>query len=92
METLDKIVYGPNVIKHKLTVSAPEKILFDIRVAFLEHPFLSLGCVAGIGFGVFSWFRGRSRRRGGNFRLDDTMGIKELKEGLLGANGNQKAD
>ncbi|KAM4056810.1 thioredoxin domain-containing protein [Hirsutella rhossiliensis] len=92
METLDKIVYGPNVIKHKLTVSAPEKMLFDIRVAFSEHPFLSLGCVAGIGFGVFSWYRGRSRRRGGNFRLDDTMGIKELKEGLLGANGNQKAD
>ncbi|KJZ79936.1 hypothetical protein HIM_00650 [Hirsutella minnesotensis 3608] len=92
METLDKIVYGPNVIKHKLTVSAPEKILFDIRVAFVEHPILSMGCVIGIGFGLFSWYRGRSRRRGGHFRLDDTMGIKELKDGLLGTNGNQKAD
>ncbi|PHH87473.1 hypothetical protein CDD83_8828 [Cordyceps sp. RAO-2017] len=92
METLDKIVYGPNVIKYKLTVSAPEKLLFDIRVAFSEHPFLSFGCVAGIGFGIFSWLRGRNRRRGGHFRLDDSMGIRELKDGLMGVNGNQKAD
>ena len=79
METLDKIVYGPHVIKHKLTVSAIEKVL-------------SFGCVAGIAFVLYSWLRGRSRRRGGHFRLDDTMGIKELKDGLLGVNGNQKAD
>lgn len=92
METLDKIVYGPHVIKHKLTVSAIEKVFFDMRVAFSEHPYLSFGCVAGIAFGLYSWLRGRSRRRGGHFRLDDTMGIKELKDGLLGVNGNQKAD
>lgn len=92
IETLDKIVYGPNVIKHKLTVSAPEKVLFDMRAAFSEHPFLSLGCVVGIGFGVWSWYRGRGRRRGAAFRLDDTTDIRELKDGLLGANGNQKAD
>ncbi|PHH81338.1 hypothetical protein CDD82_999 [Ophiocordyceps australis] len=92
METLDKIVYGPNVIKHKLTVSVFEKILLDVRVAFSEHPFLSLGCVAGIGFGLISWLRGRSRRRGGHFRLDDGMGMRDLKDGILGANGNHKAD
>lgn len=95
METLDKVVHGPHVIKHKLTVSAVEKVLFDMRVAFVEHPYLSVGCVAGIGFGLFSWLRGRSRRRGGHFRLDDSMGIKELKAGLLGGgggSGNQKAD
>ncbi|PFH62581.1 hypothetical protein XA68_13001 [Ophiocordyceps unilateralis] len=92
METLDKIVYGPNVIKPKLTISAPEKMLLDIRVALMEHPLLTLGCVVGIGFGVISWIRGRNRRRGGHFRLDDTMGIKELKDGLLGVNGNHKAD
>ncbi|PNY26060.1 Uncharacterized protein TCAP_04004 [Tolypocladium capitatum] len=91
METLDKVVHSPHVIKYKLTVSAIEKIFFDIRVAFSEHPFLSFGCVAGIAFGVFSWLRGRNRRRGGHFRLDDTMGSKD--GGLLGvANGNQKAD
>ncbi|KAF4587466.1 disulfide isomerase [Ophiocordyceps camponoti-floridani] len=92
METLDKIVYGPNVIKPKLTISAPEKMLLDIRIALMEHPLLTLGCVVGISFGVVSWIRGRNRRRGGHFRLDDSMGIKELKDGLLGGNGNHKAD
>lgn len=95
METLDKIVYGANVIKYKLTVSTIEKKFFDIKAAFVEHPYLSMGCVIGMAFGTFSWLRGRSRRaRGGHFRLDDTMGIKDLKEGLLGINGNQntKAD
>lgn len=93
METLDKIVYGPHVIKHKLTVSTIEKIFFDIKVAFVEHPYLSMGCVLGITFGTMSWLRGRARRaRGGHFRLDD--GINQFKEGLLGmnGNGNQKAD
>lgn len=92
METLDKIVYGPHVIKHKLTVSAIEKVFLDIKIAFVEHPYLSMGCVFGIAFGVVSWFRGRTRRsRGGHFRLDDGMSIKD---GLLGMNGshNQKAD
>ncbi|QPG94813.1 hypothetical protein C2857_007043 [Epichloe festucae Fl1] len=95
METLDKIVYGGHVIKYKLTVSTIEKKFFDIKTAFVEHPYLSMGCVIGMAFGTFSWLRGRSRRaRGGHFRLDDTMGIKDLKEGLLGMNGNQntKAD
>ncbi|KAF7558730.1 hypothetical protein G7046_g5431 [Stylonectria norvegica] len=90
METLDKIVYGPHVIKPKLTISAFEKVFFDIRITFVEHPFLSVGCLAGVAFGVFSWFRGRTRRnRGGHFRLDDSLG---LKDGLLGQNGNSKAD
>ncbi|KAG6023946.1 hypothetical protein E4U41_001901 [Claviceps citrina] len=95
METLDKIVYGPHVIKYKLTVSTVEKIFFDIKTAFVEHPFLSMGCVTGLTFGFVSWYRSRSRRgRGGHFRLDDSMGIKDLKEGLLGMNGSQntKAD
>ncbi|KAG6001492.1 hypothetical protein E4U54_001076 [Claviceps lovelessii] len=95
METLDKIVYGPHVIKHKLTVSTIEKIFFDIKTAFSEHPWLSMGCVIGMSFGFFSWVRGRSRKaRGGHFRLDESMGIKDFKEGLLGMNGNQntKAD
>ncbi|KYK59435.1 Thioredoxin-like fold protein [Drechmeria coniospora] len=92
METLDKVVHSSHMIKYKLTVSAFEKVLLDIRATFVERPFLSIGCVAGIGFGLFSWLRGRSRRRGGHFRLDDGMGIKELKDGLLGANGNQKSD
>lgn len=94
METLDKVVYSPQVIKPKLTISAFEKIFFDIRVTFSEHPLLSIGCVAGVAFGAFSWFRGRTRRaRGGHFLLDDTIGIRELKDGLLGQNnGNAKAD
>jgi protein disulfide-isomerase len=95
METLDKVVYGPHVIKHKLTVSAIEKVFFDIKVAFVEHPYLSMCCVFGMAFGAFSWLRSRARRaRGGHFRLDDGLGINQLKDGLLGmnGNGNQKAD
>ena len=87
-------MYTPHVIKYKLTVSAIEKVFFDIKVAFVEHPYLSMGCVLGIGFGFVSWLRGRSRRARGHFRLDDSMGMRDLKDGLLGANGqhNQKAD
>ncbi len=96
METLDKIVYGPQVIKPKLSISFIEKIFFDISVAFNDHPYLSMLVVAAVGFGAMSWIRGRNRRRGGHFRLDDTMGIRELKDGLLGGgngvNGNTKAD
>ncbi|CAM1511400.1 Fc.00g089130.m01.CDS01 [Cosmosporella sp. VM-42] len=88
METLDKIVYGPNVIKPKLTISAFEKVFFDIRRSFTEHPFLTIGGLAGVAFGLVSWFRGRSRRARGHFRLDDSI----LKDGLLGQNGNAKAD
>lgn len=91
METLDKVVYSPQVLKPKLTVSSFEKIFFDIRVAFSEHPYLSFGCVAGIVFGAASWLRGRRRSRG-YFRLDDNMGINHFKDGLLGQNGNTKAD
>ena len=96
METLDKIVYGPQVITPKLSVSFIEKIFFDISVAFNEHPYISMLVVAAVGFVAMHLVRGRNRRRGGHFRLDDSMGIRELKDGLLGgnhgANGNTKAD
>ncbi|ATY65303.1 disulfide isomerase [Cordyceps militaris] len=102
METLDKIVYGPQVIKPKLTVSFIEKIFFDIRVTFRDHPILSLLSVCGIAYGAFSWFRARKGRRaggsGGHFRLDDSMsgsgGMREFKDGLLGGGvgANAKAD
>ncbi|OAA81480.1 Thioredoxin-like fold protein [Akanthomyces lecanii RCEF 1005] len=97
METLDKIVYGPHgAIKPKLTVSFIEKIFFDIRVTFRDHPILSLLSVCGIAYGAFTFLRARKGRRGGHFRLDDSMGggIKDFKDGLLGGgvNGNTKAD
>ena len=91
METLDKIVYDPQVLKPKLTVSSIEKVFLDIRNGFSEHPFLSFGCVAGIAFGVVSWMRSRRRSRS-YFKLDDAMGIRELKDGLLGQNRDAKAD
>ncbi|TQV98776.1 hypothetical protein V2A60_007523 [Cordyceps javanica] len=95
METLDKIVYGPQVIKPKLTVSFIEKIFFDLRVTLRDHPILSLLSVCGIAYGAFTWFRARKGRRGGHFRLDDSIGgMREFKDGLLGGgvNGNTKAD
>ncbi|KAJ3492299.1 hypothetical protein NLG97_g5431 [Lecanicillium saksenae] len=95
METLDKIVYGPNVIKPKLTVSFIEKIFLDIRNTFRDHPLLSFLSVCGIAYGALAWFRGRRGRRAGHFRLDDSMGgMRDFKDGLLGGgiNGNTKAD
>ncbi|KAL6881018.1 thioredoxin protein [Trichoderma novae-zelandiae] len=93
LETLDKVVYTPQALKPKLTISSFEKVFFDIRVSFTEHPYLTLGCIVGIAFGVFSWLRGRSRRARGHFRLEDSISIRDFKEGFLGgSNGNTKAD
>jgi protein disulfide-isomerase len=64
-----------------------------MRITFSEHPFLTIGCILGLTLGCASWFRGRFRRRGGHFRLDDP--VKELKQPLiggLGANGGPKVD
>ncbi|KAI8630465.1 thioredoxin-like protein [Xylariaceae sp. FL1651] len=92
LETLSKVTSSPPIIKPKLTISSFEKIFFDIRLTFVEHPYLTIGCIAGIGFGVISWYRGRHRRSRGHFRLDDNLPIKELKDGLLGNTANGKND
>jgi protein disulfide-isomerase len=93
-ETLDKIVYGPQVIKPKLRINIFQKMWLDIRIQFSDHPYLSFGGLAGILFGLFSWYRSHHRRsRHAYFSLDDTMGIgQQLKDGLLGQNGNTKSD
>ncbi|KAB5577925.1 thioredoxin-like protein, partial [Coniochaeta sp. 2T2.1] len=90
LETLNKITASPPKIKPKLTISSFEKIFFDIRMTFTEHPFLSTGCILGIGLGLASWFRGRLRRtRGGHFRIGEDLG-REFKAPLLGSNSNGK--
>lgn len=97
LETVSKIVTSPPQIKAKLTISRFEKFFFDIRMAFVDHPFLSIGAVLTAVLGAAAWLRNRTRRnRGGQFvRMDDSWSTKELmKEGLLGggANGNGKVD
>ncbi|KAH9891451.1 thioredoxin-like protein [Xylariomycetidae sp. FL2044] len=92
LETISKVTASPPLIKPKLTISSFEKIFFDIRVTFTEHPYLSGGCVAGVAFFCFTWFRGRSRRSRGSFRLEDNLPIKEIKDGLLGNTANGKND
>ncbi|KAI1481872.1 thioredoxin-like protein [Daldinia eschscholtzii] len=92
LETISKVTASPPLIKPKLTISSFEKIFFDIRVTFSEHPYLSFGCIAGLGLGCASWFRGRIRRNRGHFRLEDNLPIKEIKEGLLGNTANGKKD
>ncbi|KAI0841254.1 thioredoxin-like protein [Hypoxylon sp. FL0890] len=92
LETISKVTASPPLIKPKLTISSFEKIFFDIRVTFSEHPYLSFGCIAGIALGCASWFRGRIRRNRGHFRLEDNLPIKEIKEGLLGNTANGKKD
>ncbi|KAI3332223.1 thioredoxin-like protein [Xylariaceae sp. AK1471] len=92
LETLSKVTSSPPIIKPKLTISAFEKVFFDIKVTFVEHPYLTIGCIAGIGFGIISWYRGRHRRNRSHFRLDDSLPIKELKDGLLGNTASGKND
>ncbi|OTA59235.1 thioredoxin-like protein [Hypoxylon sp. EC38] len=92
LETISKVTASPPLIKPKLTISSFEKIFFDIRVTFSEHPYLSFGCIAGLALGCASWFRGRIRRNRGHFRLEDNLPIKEIKEGLLGNTANGKKD
>lgn len=88
METINKVTAQPPKIKPKLTISSFEKIFFDIRVTFTEHPYLTIGCIAGILLGVVSYFRGRfGRRRGNRLFLDN-----EYKAPLLGSNANGKTD
>ncbi|UPK97327.1 hypothetical protein LCI18_008262 [Fusarium solani-melongenae] len=90
MDTLDKIVYGPNPISPKYTINSFAKFFFDIQMSFVDRPFLSCSVVVAIAFGVYYWFRNRTRRaRGTFFRMDDSLG---LKDGLLGQNGNAKSD
>ncbi len=59
---------------------------------FIEHPYLTLGCVAGIAFGVISWYRGSQRRNRLPFGLDEGLPIRELKDGFLGNTANGKND
>ncbi|KAL2135749.1 hypothetical protein VTI74DRAFT_7119 [Chaetomium olivicolor] len=58
IETLTKVTANPPKIQPKLTIGFFEKILFDVKTSFRDHPYLSWGCVLGIAFGVLSWFRG----------------------------------
>jgi protein disulfide-isomerase len=90
LETINKVTVSPPKIKPKLTISSLEKIVFDIRMTFSEHPFLTTGCILGIALACMSWFRGRMRRTRGHFRLDDT--VKDFKGPLLGGNTNGKVD
>lgn len=92
LETLNKVTAQPPKLKPKLTISSFEKIFFDIRVTFIEHPYLSIGCIAGLALGCASWFRGRMRRTRGHFRLESDLGMKETKAPLLGGNINGKVD
>ncbi|KAH8173086.1 thioredoxin domain-containing protein [Sarocladium implicatum] len=93
LETLTQIAtHGPSSIRAKYTISAFEKIFWDIRFSFVDRPFFTMLCVIGIVGGFVYWLRNRRRgsRRGGHFRLDDGLGIKE---GLMGnASGGRKAD
>ncbi|KAK8119063.1 thioredoxin [Apiospora kogelbergensis] len=93
LETISKVTVSPPKIKPKLTISSFEKVFFDMRVTFTEHPYLSLGCFAGLALGLGSWLRGRLRRNRSSFRLEmDNLPIKELKDTFLGNTANGKTD
>jgi protein disulfide-isomerase len=87
LETLNKVTAQPPKLKPKLTISSFEKIFFDMRVTFSEHPYLTIGCICGLLLGSASWFRGRHRRRSGRPFLSE-----DFKAPLLGSNINGKTD
>lgn len=87
LETVNKVTAQPPKLKPKLTISSFEKIFFDMRVTFSEHPYLTIGCIFGLILGSASWFRGRHRRRGGRPFLSE-----DFKAPLLGSNINGKTD
>ncbi|KAG6366662.1 hypothetical protein INS49_000841 [Diaporthe citri] len=87
LETINKVTAQPPKLKPKLTISSFEKIFFDMRVTFSEHPYLTLGCIFGLILGSASWFRGRHRRRNGRPFLSE-----DFKAPLLGSNINGKTD
>jgi protein disulfide-isomerase len=90
IETLERIATsGPSAIRAKYTISSFEKVFWDIRFSFVDRPLFTMLCVSGVIGGFVYWLRNRRRRRGGHFRLDDGLGIKE---GFVGSNGNHKAD
>ncbi|POS80667.1 thioredoxin [Diaporthe helianthi] len=87
LETLNKVTAQPPKLKPKLTISSFEKIFFDMRVTFSEHPYLTIGCILGLILGAASWLRGRQRRRSGRPFLNE-----DFKAPLLGSNINGKTD
>jgi protein disulfide-isomerase len=91
MDTLEKVVYGPNPIEAKYTLSSFSKFFFDIKMHFIDRPIVSIGFVVAIIFGVWTWIRRSSRSRTSYLfpRNDDSMG---LKDGLLGQSMSTKAD
>ncbi|KAL2754455.1 hypothetical protein ACRALDRAFT_1081483 [Sodiomyces alcalophilus JCM 7366] len=97
IETLSKAVASPPEIKPKFTISSFEKLFFDIRMSFVDHPYRSMGVVVLLVLAAAMWFRRRIRRgRASHFpRPEDGWSTKELmKEGLVGGglNGNGKVD
>lgn len=92
METISKVTVQPPIIKPKLTISGIEKVFFDFKMTSFEHPWLTLGCFSGIAIAALSWFRGRLRRTRTSFKLEDAVGMKDMREGLLGGGSNGKVD
>ncbi|KAH6895451.1 hypothetical protein B0T10DRAFT_216620 [Thelonectria olida] len=91
IDTLEKVVYGPNPIETKYTLSAFSKFFFDIKMSFIDRPIVSIGFVVAIVFGVWTWIRRSGRSRSSYLfpHNDDSMG---LKDGLLGQSMSTKSD
>ncbi|KAH6692411.1 thioredoxin-like protein [Plectosphaerella plurivora] len=97
LETLSKVSIPSPEIAAKSTLSSFERFFFNIRMAFVDHPFTTMGFILCAVIGGIQWLRVRTRKtRGGHFaRMDDSWSTKELmKEGLLGGgmSGNGKVD
>jgi protein disulfide-isomerase len=98
-ESLDKIVYGPNTIPAKLTISRISKLFRDLGSSFVRHPFMGVAAIIGTLVLAYVGFRRRRAHRlrlgGSQFRMEETMGsLGSFKDGLLGqqSTGNTKAD
>lgn len=80
------------MLKPKLTISAFEKVFFDIRMTFSDHPIMSWGAVIVVILFGLRYFRRRLQGGRTNFRIAENLPVKEIREGLLGNTANGKTD
>ncbi|KAL5614338.1 hypothetical protein BROUX41_004444 [Berkeleyomyces rouxiae] len=94
LETITKVTTSPPLIKPKYTVGNVQKVFYQLKLTFKEHPYLSFFAVVASLIGLASWYRGRGHSLAGRARsmsLAAEVG-KARADGLLGASAGASAD
>ncbi|PHH55037.1 Thioredoxin domain-containing protein [Ceratocystis fimbriata CBS 114723] len=68
LETITKVTASPPLISPKYTVGNVQKIFYQLKVTFGEHPYLSALAIIASFIGMVSWYRGRGHSLAGRAR------------------------